>query len=485
MAESGSIPVVGEKRPVAEDNESDVVIKKQRTEKSVSDTAPKETVQNAEQNKRKAKRKVVLLLSYSGKGYMGMQRNKGVETIEGDLIKAIVTAGAVPQSHADIPQKMQFQRCARTDKGVSAVRQVVSLKMMLVDNAVEQINNSLPPSIRVITYKRTTGGFNAKNTCSHRTYSYLMPTFALSSNCNENYRVTDEVHQKAQDLLNCYKGTHNFHNFTSGKAFTEQSAMRFMRELNVSQAFVRCGLEFVVITIIGQSFMIHQIRKMIGLVIAIIRGVAPKSTLDKCWEAGKMDIPKAPSLGLMLENVHFDGYNKRYGNDGIHEALTWEQYEETIGKFKEEHIYPSIIETEIKEKSMMKWLTSLPLHTYDTRDKDSYRAAHLNINTHQQSEKTAEMGEKEEVYLQKETSPSIHAKNEESVSVEENKVKNEGNSDKVHVNQKTDCTSSDENTNLQDKDGSNSEHSVVCTENNKSTDNTVLTEAGTAEGIPQ
>ncbi|XP_077982356.1 pseudouridylate synthase 1 homolog [Glandiceps talaboti] len=364
--EPGSSPTGGAEKRSADSTSNDALIvnKKLKTDKTPADMADAKQI-------RIPKRKVAILLSYSGKGYMGMQRNKGVRTIEEDLLSALVAIGAIPQDHANTPQKMQFQRCARTDKGVSAARQIVSLKMLLIENGVEKINHHLPPAIRVITYKRTTGGFNSKNACSHRTYSYMVPTFAFAPKeqfTSEKYRITDDVLQQVQSLLDCYKGTHNFHNFTSGKAFNDQSAYRYMKELTLSSPFVRSSLEFVVITIVGQSFMIHQIRKMIGLVIAITKGFAPKSSLKQCWNDGKMDIPKAPSLGLMLENVHFDPYNKRYGNDGIHEALSWDDHEDTIQKFKEGHIYPTIIETEESEKSMMQWLTTLPLHTYDTRN---------------------------------------------------------------------------------------------------------------------
>jgi hypothetical protein len=40
----------------------------------------------------------------------------------------------------------------------------------------------------------------------------------------------------------------------------------------------------------------------------------------------KCDIPRAPGLGLMLEKVHYDDYNKHYGNDGIHAKLDWNEY---------------------------------------------------------------------------------------------------------------------------------------------------------------
>ena len=38
-------------------------------------------------------------------------------------------------------------------------------------------------------------------------------------------------------------------------------------------AMIREGLEFAVITVNGQSFMMHQIRKMIGITIAILQGL--------------------------------------------------------------------------------------------------------------------------------------------------------------------------------------------------------------------
>uniref|UniRef100_A0A669PWQ9 Pseudouridine synthase 1 n=1 Tax=Phasianus colchicus TaxID=9054 RepID=A0A669PWQ9_PHACC len=72
-----------------------------------------------EQNKRTPKRKIVLLMAYSGKGYHGMQRNLGssqFKTIEDDLVSALVQSGCIPENHGEDMKKMSFQRCARTDK---------------------------------------------------------------------------------------------------------------------------------------------------------------------------------------------------------------------------------------------------------------------------------------------------------------------------------------------------------------------------------
>ncbi|XP_054095129.1 pseudouridylate synthase 1 homolog isoform X7 [Callithrix jacchus] len=302
---------------------------------------------------------------------LGLQRNVGssqFKTIEDDLVSALVRSGCIPENHGEDMRKMSFQRCARTDKGVSAAGQVVSLKVWLIDGILEKINRHLPSHIRILGLKRVTGGFNSKNKCDARTYCYLLPTFAFAHKDrdvqDETYRLSAETLQQVNRLLACYEGTHNFHNFTSQKGPQEPSARRYILEMYCEEPFVREGLEFAVIRVKGQSFMMHQIRKMVGLVVAIVKGYAPESLLERSWGTEKVDVPKAPGLGLVLERVHFEKYNQRFGNDGLHEPLDWAQEEGKVAAFKEEYIYPTIIGTERNERSMAQWLSTLPIHNF-------------------------------------------------------------------------------------------------------------------------
>lgn len=216
--------------------------------------------------------------------------------------------------------------------------------------------------------KRVTGGFNSKNNCDARTYSYMLPTIAFSLKDSDqedtSFRLDTETLQKVNKLFALYKGTHNFHNFTSQKGPRDPSAKRYITEMSCGEPFVRQGAEFAVITVRGQSFMMHQIRKMIGLVIAVVKGYAQEEIIERSWGEEKVDVPKAPGLGLVLERVHFDRYNKRFGGDGLHETLEWKQEEDAIAAFKEAHIYPSIVETECQEKSMVSWMSTLPIHDF-------------------------------------------------------------------------------------------------------------------------
>lgn len=367
MSEGPTEPQTAKLLKRANEENEDCAEKLQATKRIKADEG------SAEDEKRYPKKKVVLLLAYSGKGYYGMQRNPGnsqFRTIEDALVTALIKSSCIPEDHGEEMKKMSFQRCARTDKGVSAAGQVVSLKVRMIDDIVEKINEHLPPQIRVLGFKRVTQGFNSKNNCDARTYSYMLPTVAFSQKDYDTtktsaFRVEPETLEKVNRLFTLYKGTHNFHNFTSQKAPTDPSARRYITEMSCGEPFIRSDCEFAVITVRGQSFMLHQIRKMIGLVIAVIKGYAKEDIVERSWGQEKVDVPKAPGLGLVLEKVHFDRYSKRFGGDGLHERLEWDREDEAIKAFKEAHIYPSIIETERQEGSMVSWMATLPIHDFE------------------------------------------------------------------------------------------------------------------------
>lgn len=104
---------------------------------------------------------------------------------------------------------------------------------------------------------------------------------------------------------------------------------------------------------------------MIGLTIAVIRGHTTTDKITQSYTADRLDLPMAPGLGLVLDQVHYDRYNTRYGKD--HDTLDWVECDEDVAAFKEKFIYPTIVDTEINEKSMITWLETLPKHSFSVR----------------------------------------------------------------------------------------------------------------------
>ncbi|XP_058450001.1 pseudouridylate synthase 1 homolog [Malaya genurostris] len=351
------------------------IVKKRKWDDPPSDP---EAVKDFDPASRVKRRKFIILMGYSGVDYFGMQRNPGTKTIEEDLLAAMLKHDWIGDEAFKQPQQIQFQRAARTDKGVSAATQVVSLKLPENVN-VEALNADLPAQIRVFAVKRVTKGFNSKSNCDARTYTYTLPTAAFAL-YNEkvnisSYRLPEDRLQKVNDTLKLFEGTKNFHNFTSRKEFVDPSAKRFIMSFECEVPFVPESktVEFATIKIKGQSFMLHQIRKMVGLMLAVVRGITPAETIIKAFDEVRYGIPTAPGLGLVLSRIHYEKYNVRYGEDGCHEKLDFEKEEDQIQDFFRKHIASTIVETELKTNSMVDWVETLLIHSFEPREDNEPR----------------------------------------------------------------------------------------------------------------
>ncbi|KAM5454281.1 tRNA pseudouridine synthase 1 [Microsporum audouinii] len=421
---------------------------------------------------RRPKKKVIVMLGYSGTGYHGMQLCATEKTIEGDLFAAFVAANAISKANAMDPKKSSFVRCARTDKGVHAAGNVVSLKLIIEDpDIVQKINEKLNPQIRVWGIIPATKGFSAYQFCDSRMYEYLIPshcflpphpsTFlaqkmvemaekhgdmeafkqrqaevetyweetdkkhiqpiidalpekirpyvqaavgaaggepavaaendkATPSNteageegekaeegevkksgltpdeqaqvniaikeirlayfkAKNEYRIPPERLARINEALSLYVGTRNFHNYTIQKTFRDPSAKRLIKSFKISRdPVVINGTEWLSLKVHGQSFMMHQIRKMVAMVALLVRCGADIHRIEESYQRPRIPIPKAPGLGLLLERPIFDGYNRKATDLG-REPLDFSKYEKEMDEFKLKEIYQRIF-TEEAEK---------------------------------------------------------------------------------------------------------------------------------------
>ncbi|KAK4269732.1 hypothetical protein QN277_022850 [Acacia crassicarpa] len=481
---SSSLPIVSEEPE----------LKKLKMSTTTSDD---EECTKAPGTKRKYKRrKIAIFFAYCGVGYQGMQKNPGAKTIEGDLEEALFVSGAVPEQDRGIPKRYDWARSARTDKGVSAVGQVVSGRFYIdPPGLVDRLNSNLSPQIRIFGYKRVTASFNAKKFCDRRRYVYLIPVFALDPcshrdresvltsvgsenelvkclDCSERGRkvpglfgknntgleamdacissnedhapisgVTEDLgvssnktdgdnlnktsgnegeipvenlnselessvpshgevthmnggsvndssfigkeivseeeetikgngfcygekeRERFNRILKYYVGTHNFHNFTTRTKAEDPAARRFIIAFNANTTLTVEGIEFVKCEVVGQSFMLHQIRKMIGLAVAIMRNCAPESLIEKALQKDvNINVPTAPEVGLYLDECFFTSYNHKWKDS--HEELSMRAYEKEAEDFKMKYIYSHISSTEKKDGAVALWLHSLNHRNY-------------------------------------------------------------------------------------------------------------------------
>ncbi|SCU98921.1 LAFA_0G20868g1_1 [Lachancea sp. 'fantastica'] len=417
-----------------EDAKTDESSANKRVKLDERSSTPTDTAQAEEsetKEKRLPKRKVAVMVGYCGTGYHGMQYNPPTPTIEAELFKAFVEAGAISQANSTDLKKSGFMRAARTDKGVHAGGNVISLKLIIEDpDIVSKINSKLPAGIRIWDIERVNKAFDCRKMCSSRWYEYLLPTYSLIApkpgsalykdiedskaefpgvisedeeskvfwtkffqdaegqftpeelECIKNYvapprdefddtddtyqlvkryKQLENTHRRAyristtkldtfRDAMKQYVGPHNFFNFTLGKDFKDASAVRFMKELKVSEPFVigEKNTEWVSIKIHGQSFMLHQIRKMISMATLVTRCSCPTDRILDAYKPQRINIPKAPALGLLLECPVYDGYNKKLKEFGYN-GIDFSEYQEKMDAFKMKYIYDKIYEEEVAE----------------------------------------------------------------------------------------------------------------------------------------
>lgn len=195
------------------------------------------------------------------------------------------------------------------------------------------------------------------------------------------WRMADDEYGRSllprlRSLFNEFLNTKNFHNYTVAKPFMDASAKRTMKELNISDPFVVNDTEYVSITLHGQSFMLHQIRKMVGLLVLAVRSPAPVELIRETFNPTKIHVPKAPALGLLLNSPVFGGYNSkvkqhnaRLASQVSNKKLTQEQYDEQsreeisfdspikekMEAFRDEYIYQTQYKMEEEEEEFAKW----------------------------------------------------------------------------------------------------------------------------------
>ncbi|KAI5190638.1 tRNA pseudouridine38/39 synthase [Nematocida sp. AWRm77] len=276
---------------------------------------------------------VLFKLSYNGKEYHGFAYQPGLPTVEywlfvallkGKLIKAENTVKqpfAVSKSVHDALSLANYHKCGRTDTGVSAAAQYISLCVSLLSSSgaappYDRILNAyLPESIRVLGWMRVPDTFSARFSCEWREYEYYFVKNALD---------VERMQEASKELL----GTHWFGRLSkTEKPASKQKRMekkqKVSPDMSVLEEGVRTvdrisfsrhkdipelGIQVFVMRIKAKSFLHNQVRKIFSLLGMVGSGqdISIQAVLDK--EAPHcLSIPLASPYFLVLSACSFQG----------------------------------------------------------------------------------------------------------------------------------------------------------------------------------
>lgn len=263
--------------------------------------------------KRFKRRHVLLKFLYLGwdyHGYAGQEEN--IKTIENELFKALKTTRLI-----ESVETANYNRCGRTDSGVSAFSQVISIDLrsnlkegrgvfspnnynpieiskINESNEVELpyckiLNQNLPKDIRIWAWAPIDCNFSARFDCHARTYKY--------------YFVKGDLNIKDMEEASKYFiGAHDFRNIC--KMNVKNSVTNYERtilDVDISPVFPSFEEKYQVyeLTIKGYAFLWHQIRYMVSVLFLVGQGKESPEVIKELLDVEKH--PRKPQYSMAIE----------------------------------------------------------------------------------------------------------------------------------------------------------------------------------------
>lgn len=228
-------------------------------------------------------RKIALRFSYLGWNYNGLavQTNADpdqVKTVEHEILAAAHKTRLIQSMDVN---DCDFSRCGRTDRGVSALRQVISLRVRSILSKDDQLdstkddkeldylhilNNLLPKDIRIFEICLRPGEeFDARFSCLNRHYKYFFTNDGLD---------IGNMDRAAQMFL----GEHDFRNFC--KIDAAKQITNFTRRI-LSSSIKHHSNNLYYFDLKGTAFLWHQVRSMVAILFHVGQGLEQPDIITK------------------------------------------------------------------------------------------------------------------------------------------------------------------------------------------------------------
>ena len=244
--------------------------------------------------------KFALVVEYDGTRYHGFQWQAGLPTIQAELERAIGNLCG---------QSSRVMAASRTDSGVHARDQVVSFwakPALATMTLVKALNYYLPGDIAVKAAYETSDDFNVRRDALSREYCYYILNRAARSPFSDMFalfmpKMLDiEIMSQACQLL---RGEHDFVSFVTSSG-NVGNAVRHIYEADIS----REG-DFIGFRIVANSFLRHQVRNTVGLLLRLGLGKVGITDFRDIMEAKQPSLagPTAPAKGLWLTKIDYAG----------------------------------------------------------------------------------------------------------------------------------------------------------------------------------
>jgi len=202
-------------------------------------------------------------------------------------------------------EPLKVTGASRTDAGVHALRQVVSLttgSALDAPRLARGLNALLPDAVRVLDAEVAPDGFDARRSAFGKRYLYLIDGGRVAHPLLRRFAWHPRFLLEAtamRSALGLLRGKHDFSAFCAapGRGRTPTCTVRSAR-------LVARGDQLAIL-LSADSFLHHMVRNIVGSLVEVGRGAQPPSWMAELL-AGRdrtRSGPTAPAHGLLLVRV--------------------------------------------------------------------------------------------------------------------------------------------------------------------------------------
>jgi tRNA pseudouridine38-40 synthase len=240
-----------------------------------------------------------LLLEYDGSQYHGWQQNAGVQTIQGEILKACQKLFNT--------NKIELYGAGRTDAGVHALGQVAHLDVsteMQAKTITTRLNEILPYDIHILKLDKCDKGFHARYDAAARSYVYVISRRRSAFGKRYVWWVKEDLSVTImQEAAAIFKG---FHDFSSFGATTEEEKSALV---DISYLDVRESGNQILIHMLGSHFLWMMVRRITGVLVHAGKGKLAVKEIQGFMDqySERPSQLAAPPSGLYLQRVYYPG----------------------------------------------------------------------------------------------------------------------------------------------------------------------------------
>jgi tRNA pseudouridine38-40 synthase len=245
-------------------------------------------------------RRLALIVAYAGGRWHGFQRQPGVETVQGELERALAEVVGGP---------VRVRGAGRTDAGVHASGQVVDFTLpqevgLPLERLPRALAAHLPPDIVTWSAHAVPSEFHARKSALGKRYRFLIWRASQPSPFLRAYALHRHGHLDVPAMRAAARALVGRHDFSAlaGAGRPVDDATRTVVDCRVLEAGHLLAVE-----VEADGFLYRMVRAITGTLLEVGRGAMPAEAVPALLAGGRRGDagPSLPPQGLCLLWVRY------------------------------------------------------------------------------------------------------------------------------------------------------------------------------------